>query len=276
MQAQVARPMYPSNYMATLVRIGPSNETLILTWCQQPRPSSSSQPPPGKLPPPASQLPGRCHHHDRPGASSPSFLLFPAISGAPLPNLGPSRRHRRPEFRSRRRPTSSRGRSGRGSASWLPPRVASCPCSRNRPCRSSPWREALLCSSHRWRAALPCRGWGVRTRAQGEGMMRGILPAHGSSPACSPPSADLFSARCCCWRGGGGAAEEPSTSLLVQYPYGMPSWTPTPSGGNRGAGTSTNPFPAPPPLAFALTNALAAARAEYKAGQARLQEAALA
>ena len=107
----------------------------------------------------------------------------------------------------------------------------------------------------------------------GGGDDAGIPPACGSSTATSPPSADLFSARCCCWRGGGGAAEEPSTSLLVQYPYGMPPWTPTPSGGN---GTSANRFPAPPPPAFALTNALAAARAEYKARQARLREAALA
>jgi len=62
----------------------------------------------------------------------------------------------------------------------------------------------------------------------------------------------------------------------------MLPWTPTPSiimtsvGGNGGAGTSANPFPAPLPPAFALNNALAAARAEYKAGQARLREAALA
>ena len=66
-------------------------------------------------------------------------------------------------------------------------------------------------------------------------------------------------------------------------PFGMPSWTPTPSTLVVGAGAGINPFPTPPPPPrtsvrpnSALATALVAAQAEYVVGQARLREAALA
>ena len=67
------------------------------------------------------------------------------------------------------------------------------------------------------------------------------------------------------------------------FPFGMPPWNPTPNNVVVGARADINTFPAPPPPprtstrpASALATALVAARAEYAAGQARLQEAALA